>query len=101
MLTRAEKERRFLLIREKRIREARGDFWEFCRVESPDFFTNDKWHLKIYCYALQALYERNLTKDFFNEICQEYAPTWFMDVFEFDNLQPNYTYTKLMINMPP
>src|SRR5690606_21187767 len=89
------------LVREKRIRDARGDFWEFCRLESPDFYTNDKWHLKIYCYTLQALYERRLTLEFFEEICKEFAPPWFMEQFEFDHMEKGRVYNKLMINMPP
>lgn len=90
-----------MLIREKKIRTARIDFWEYCRLESPDFYTNDKWHLKIYAYVLQALYERRLTKKYFYDICKESAPKWFLGVFEWDKLNDDATYTKLMINMPP
>lgn len=99
--TRLQKEQKLMLLREKRIRAAKGHFWEFCRIDAPEFYTNDKWHLRIYCEALQALYQRELTKDFFIGICQEFAPAWFMDVFEFNKLQPDFIYTKLMINMPP
>lgn len=101
VITRQEQERALMLVREKRIRAARGDFWEYCRLESADFYTNDKWHLKIYCYTLQALYERRLTKAFFIDVCHEFAPEWFNNVFELDSLEDDRVYTKLMINMPP
>lgn len=100
-LTRGEKEKALLLIREKRIRSARVDFWEYCRLESPDFYTVERWHLVIYCYTLQALYERRLTKQYFYEVCEQYAPEWFIFQFDWDRLTDDYVYTKLMINMPP
>lgn len=100
-MSRQEKERALMLIREKRIRAARVNFWEFCQLDAPDFYTPDKWHLKVYCDTLQALYERRLTKQLFYEICEDAAPEWFMDQFDWERMQDDIIYTKLMINMPP
>lgn len=56
---------------------ARRDFWEYCKLLSPDFYKEDRPHLKILCYTLQKLYEGKL-------------------------LKPDGTaFKKLMINMPP
>jgi predicted phage terminase large subunit-like protein len=100
-LSRQDKERQLMLIREKRIRAARVDFWEYCKLESPDFYKQDRWHLVIYSYILQALYERKLTKQYFYEICEKWAPEWFLFQFNWDRLEDDYVYLKLMINMPP
>lgn len=100
-LSREQKEKKLMLIREKRIRAARVDFWEFCKLEAPDFYREDRWHLKVFAYTLQALFERRLTKDFFQDICIEHAPQWFVDVFDWGRLQDDHVYLKLMVNLPP
>jgi len=66
-----------LSIRELRIRFARQDFWEFCKLLEPDFYKESRSYLKKYCKTLQAFYERKLLKD------------------------DGTPYIKLMINMPP
>lgn len=94
-------EKRMQLIREKRIRESRYSLWQYCKTESPDFYTEDNWHLKILCWVLQSLYEKKLTAEGFREICEDYAPEWFIESFDWDRLEQEWIYTKLIINMPP
>lgn len=98
---RAEKERRLALLREKRIRQARQSFWEYCRVESPSFYVVDNWHLELLCWVLQSLYEKTLTKSTFFVAANRIAPAWYVSTIDWDNMQDDYIYTKLMINMPP
>lgn len=100
-LSRADKERRLILLREKRIRICRLSFWEYCKTESPDFYREDRWHLKLNCFTLQALYERKLTKAHFRKLCEEIAPTWYAESIDWDRLIDGHIYTKLMQNLPP
>jgi predicted phage terminase large subunit-like protein len=54
-----------------------GNFWHFCCLKAPNYFSDDKPHLKLLVETLQAFYERKL-------------------------LKPDGTpYRKLMINIPP
>lgn len=94
-------ERQLILYRELRIRKARKSLWEFCRTESPDFYKQDRWHLKVYAWVLQALYEGQLTKQSFWDFCQEHAPKSFIGNFDWDRLQEGRVYKKLMTNLPP
>lgn len=64
-------------IRELTIEKCRRSFWVFCKTIAPDFYKEDRDHLKKLCDTLQNLYEHKLLKD---------------------NGEP---YTRLMINMPP
>ena len=48
------------LQRQKRILEAREDFWSFCKAIAPDFYKEERIYLKNMCNTLQALYERKL-----------------------------------------
>jgi predicted phage terminase large subunit-like protein len=41
---------------------ARRDFWEFCKLTSPEFYRDDRPHLKSLCNTLQDFYEDNLDK---------------------------------------
>lgn len=77
MINRSEVERKILLIRESKIRKARNNFWEFCKLLAPDFYTDGIAHLKLICDTLQNLYECRLIDK---------------------NGEP---YKRLMINMPP
>lgn len=63
MLSREERERKILLMREKKIRKARKDFWEFCKLLHSDFYKEDREYLKDYCQMLQNLYERKIIND--------------------------------------
>ena len=56
---------------------AKADLWEFCCTLSPDYYVEEKTHLKELCETLQAFYERRLLKHAGN------------------------FYTKLIIEMPP
>lgn len=35
---------------------ARRDFWEYCKLRAPDFYTEDKKYLKEFCYELQDFF---------------------------------------------
>lgn len=98
---RKEKERRLALVREKRVRLARHSFWEFCKLESPDFYHERNWHLKLMCWVLQALYEKRLTRDEYFKAANEIAPLWYVASVDWDRMKGDYVYTKLMINIPP
>lgn len=98
---RQAKEREFALLREKAIRAARHNFWEYNKQESPDFYTESKWHLKLMSWVLQALYEKRLTKSAFLEVCREVAPEWYVDAFDWGQLQDGRIYKKIMMNLPP
>lgn len=56
---------------------ARRVFWEYCRILAPDFYKEDRRHLRDLCFTLQNLYEGKLLK------------------------ADGKPYKKLMINMPP
>jgi predicted phage terminase large subunit-like protein len=72
LLSRKEKEALFLLKLEQKIRLARKDFWEFCKLLHPDFYKESRPHLKEYCYLLQAFYYREL-KDKNGDVCTRLA----------------------------
>ena len=59
------------------IEKSRRYFYIFCKTLAPEFYKQDRVHLKKLCDTLQALYERKLLKE---------------------NGDP---YTKLMVNLPP
>ena len=102
-LARKEKERLYMIEREKTLRKGRGNFFNFCQILAGDFFTADKWHLWLLCNTLQALYERHLTKKYFYALCtMPHIPKWLAeDVIDWDRLRDGHVYTKIMINMPP
>jgi predicted phage terminase large subunit-like protein len=56
---------------------ARRVFWEYCKLLAPDFYTDDRYHLRILCDTLQSIYDGTLLK------------------------ADGSAYRKLMINMPP
>ena len=35
---------------------AKRDFWEYCKLKAPDFYTEDKTYLKDFCNQLQEFY---------------------------------------------
>lgn len=83
------------------IERAQQSFWAFCVNDSPTFYSAENWHLRIICETLQALYERKLTKAFFAELCERYAPDWFTASVQWDRLRDDHVYTRLMQNLPP
>lgn len=99
---RTSKERELALKREVRIRQARQSLWEYCKVESPDFYTENKFHLKIFCFVLQALYEKRLTKQLYIDFVKQHAPYWFYQV-EVERVAAfsDRVFKKLMVNIPP
>lgn len=62
-LNRQQKEKKLLLLREKRIREARGSFWEFCKLIHPEFFKENRTYLKTICNVMQGIYEGTILKE--------------------------------------
>lgn len=61
-MERANVEKKLALLREVQIRKARESLWEFCKLLAPDFYMEGRWHLKLICDNLQALYEGKLLK---------------------------------------
>lgn len=100
-ITREHKERELLLRREMQIRKARNSLWEFCQTDAPLFYTPDRWHLRLYAWVIQAVYEGQLTKAAFRAFCDEHAPRSFIDAFDWDRLVDGHVYRKLMTNLPP
>ena len=47
------------LIYRARLALARKDFWEYCKLIAPDFYSDDRAYLKDMCYQLQHFYESN------------------------------------------
>lgn len=76
---------------------SRRDLWEFCKWLAPDFYKDDRPHLKKICDTLQALYERRVAKKDINDPKEDWI------VFESADLIPPgwFICTKLMINIPP
>lgn len=60
-LNRQQKIEYMLLLREKKIRLARQSLWHFCQALHPEFYLDNRLHLKILTTALQNLYEGKLT----------------------------------------
>jgi predicted phage terminase large subunit-like protein len=87
--------------RELNIRKARENFWAFCCMLAPDFYKKNYWHLHLICETLQALYERRLTGKTFRYLCDALAPEWYVKTVEWDRLQDDKVYTKLIENIPP
>lgn len=77
-MNRQELERRFILQRELRIRSSRISFWDYCKTIAPDFYKENRDHLKTLCDTLQGIYEKRII-----------------------NKETGLPYRKLMINMPP
>jgi predicted phage terminase large subunit-like protein len=72
-----KKEIKAYIKQEARKELARRSFWHYCKYTSPEFYKDNRKHLKRLCNTLQALKEKQLTK-------------------------PNGEYfTKLIIKMPP
>lgn len=50
------------LQKARAIKRAQNNFWSFCRLLYPDFYTKDKQYLKVLCNALQDFYEDKIDK---------------------------------------
>jgi hypothetical protein len=71
---------------------SRRSFWDFCQTLAPEFYTDDRPHLKIICDTLQALYESRIVRrpgeKEWQIIPGKREPGW-------------QTCKKLMLNIPP
>lgn len=76
-MNRRNVELKLALLREANIRKARESLWEFSKLLAPEFYKDDREHLKNICDILQNLYEGKLLKQ---------------------NGEP---YKRLMLNLPP
>lgn len=101
MIDRKKMEREFALLREYRIRKARKDFWEYCKLRAPEFYKDVQWHLHMIAWTLQSLYEKRLTKQSFRVACESICPQWFVDTVDWERLKDGHTFEKLMMNIPP
>ena len=45
------------LIKQARLELARRDFFEYCKLTSPDFYMDSRTYLKNFCNDLQSFYE--------------------------------------------
>lgn len=79
-------------INDLRIELARRDFWEFCKINSPEFYREDRVFLREYCQTLQALYEGRIVK---------FSPEDPWQLVDQKPLQDHLRCTRLMINVPP
>lgn len=83
------------------IRQCRSSFWIYCKIESPKFYRDDRWHLRLLCEVLQAFYERRLDKAVYRELCETYAPAWYVERIDFDSIIDDHIFTRIMTNIPP
>jgi predicted phage terminase large subunit-like protein len=49
-------------LRDLKIQHARINFWEFCRLEDPVFYSEKHLYLKDFCDILQAFYEHRIVR---------------------------------------
>lgn len=98
---RAELSERITLLREKHKRDARQSFWRFCQIESPDFYTENNWHLRVLCEVLQHSHDRTLDKAKFHSIVTQYAATWYEDTIDWEAIDENTIFRRIIINIPP
>ena len=76
-LNKKQKIEYMMLLRQNKIRLSRQSLWHFCQAIHPEFYLDDRNHLKILCQALQDLYEDKLKN------------------------KDGKIYKKLIINIPP
>jgi predicted phage terminase large subunit-like protein len=79
-MTKAERLKR---LRDIRVAKGKRDFWEYCKLTEPIFYSEDRWHLKKVCKSLQAFYEDRIVRvdgewkivedaSYTNEVCQQF-----------------------------
>ena len=59
-LKRSQLEALYILKREELLRIGRLSFWVYCKNQAPDFYKENRWHLKVLCKTLQDFYEGKL-----------------------------------------
>jgi predicted phage terminase large subunit-like protein len=94
-----------MIQRQKAIRAARKDFWIYNKLESPKFYKETRWHLRLMSEVLQALYQRRLTKAWFIAACKRICPKWFIKTDDFkemtSRLVDGHIYERMIMNEPP
>lgn len=63
MLTDSKIARLKYLLRLEKIDESREHFWDFCQYLEPDFYKNNRKHLRILCDTLEKFYYNTLLND--------------------------------------
>lgn len=63
MLTDAEIIRLKTLLNEEAIERSRDCFWDFCQLLEPDFYKDDRHHLKTLCDTLEKFYYNKLLNE--------------------------------------
>jgi len=65
------------LRRQAQILLSRDCFWDFCKALAPDFYLDDRSHLKLLCFTLQYLYQKKLRRPgggFYRKLIVEIPP---------------------------
>lgn len=75
------------------IQKGIDSFWEYCRLKSPKYYTEDKTYLKDLVETLQAFYEKRIIKFANNDTWQIVSSTKGLSNFQ--------VCKKIMINIPP
>lgn len=83
-----------LLLKQAKIKVARVNFWQYCKALAPDFYTEQRPHLKQICEGLQALYEGRIVK--YNK-----EDPWQIIPFEKKPKPGAIICKKFMMNIPP
>jgi len=78
-----------IVRRAAKIELARRSLWYFCKAISPDFYLENRTHLKKICTVLQALYEGRICKD---------KPE---DEWAIRDIPSGIICKKVMLNIPP
>ncbi|WP_194190371.1 phage terminase large subunit [Clostridium chrysemydis] len=61
-LSKAQQIEKIMLLRQKKILEARRSFWCFCKALAPDFYREERTYLKELANTLQDIYEGKIEK---------------------------------------
>lgn len=83
-------------IRELKIEAARRDFWEYCKLEDPQFYNDGHAYLRRFARVLQAFYEKRIVREYVGNKEDNYG--WFIS----KNPRPDLELChRLQVNMPP
>ena len=82
------------LQREAKIILAKNNFWDYCKVRSPEYYKEEYPHLKALCNILQTLYEGRVIK------LTEDSEWVIVDILPDQNID-YIVCKKIMINIPP
>lgn len=87
--------------RAAKIRLSQLSFWEHCKTIAPDFYFDERWHLKKICITLQALYEGRIQKEKTDEewqIVPEKITGWLTCKKFMMNVPPQHGKTRTLVN---